>query len=478
MAAVNSVVEDINKRQICCQAGYLPVPLHCIPAESLAGLKIYLHGKGGYSLYSAINLRFGSKDSQRLLESGVGFVYVSVKDHQAYYRTMENAIETIVADPHIRTEKKSEILYATSIELSNQLLAAPPGKEEINRAANLARTTVQLIMKDKGVFGRLYEVFNHDFYTATHMVNVCSLTIALAQKMGLVDTQILQQLGTGGLLHDIGKIFVPGEILNAVKPLTPDQQEQIKTHVDRGRQHLETIMYLPPEMLAVIAEHHERMDGSGYPRGLKHDELSPVGRLAGIVDSFDAMTSVRPYRPQTFSMEEALQEIEKDTPKKYDGEIFHGFAAMIETIIQTDNSAESKTNGKRKNVQAHPVNISGPKHTQYYFRIPITVQRLDKIQDKLTLGAKEGVIAHKISCLKLGFLSDRPFSSDQNIYISNDKLEAIGMEKLSATVISCCDHLDGWYTVEAQFHKPQTPENIEKIKMVTTVREISMLAEH
>jgi len=468
--------EDINKRQICCQAGYLPVPLRCIPAESLAGLKIYLYGRGGYSLYSAINLRFESRDSQRLLESGVEFVYVSVKDHQAYYRTMENAIETIVADPNIQTEKKSEILYATSIELSNQLLIAPPGKEQINRAANLARATVQLIMKDKGVFGRLYEAFNHDFYTATHMVNVCSLTIALAQKMGLIDIQILQQLGTGGLLHDIGKIFVSSEILNSVNPLTPGQQEQIKTHVDRGRQHLETIMDLPPEMLAVIMEHHERMDGSGYPRGLRHDELSPLGRLAGIVDSFDAMTSVRPYRPHTFSMEDALQEIEKDTPEKYDAEIFHGFAAMIETIVRIDGSAEAKTNGTQKNVQTHPVNISGPKRVQYYFRIPITIQKLNKIQDKLILADKEKVIAHKMSCLRLGFLSDRPFDSDQNIYISNDKLATIGMENLSAVVISCCDHLDGWYTVEAQFHKPQTPENIEKIKMVTTAREVSVLA--
>ena len=167
--------EDLNKRQICCQAGYLPVPLHCVPAESLAGLKIYLPGKGGYSLYSSVNLCFDSEDSRRLLESGVEFVYVSVKDHQAYYRTMENAIETIVADPDFQKEKKAEILYATSMELSNQLLAGPPGKEEVARTANLARATVQLIMNDKGAFGRLYEVFNHDFYTATHMVNVCSL---------------------------------------------------------------------------------------------------------------------------------------------------------------------------------------------------------------------------------------------------------------------------------------------------------------
>lgn len=255
--------EDMNKGKICSQAGYLPIPLHCVPADSLAGLQIFLAGKGGYSLYSAIDMRFEQRDSKRLLDSGVEFVYVSVKDHQVYYKTMEGALENIVADPNIQQERKSEILYATSIELSNQLLAAPPGKEEVRRTANVARATVQLIMNDKAAFGRLCEAFNHDFYTATHLVNVCSLTISLAQKMGLADPQVLQLLGTGGMLHDIGKIFVPSELLNSPNPLTHAEFELIQTHVDRGRQHLEKVMDVPPEMLAIIAEHHERMDGSG-----------------------------------------------------------------------------------------------------------------------------------------------------------------------------------------------------------------------
>jgi len=469
--------EDINKRQICSQAGYLPIPLRCVPAQSLVGLKIFLAGKEGYSLYSNLNSGFGPQDSERLLENGVQFVYVSVNDHQAYYRTMENTIENIIADPNIQEEKKSEILYATSIELSNQLLAAPPGKEEVKRTANLARATVQLIMKDKGAFGRLTEAFNHDFYTATHLVNICSLSISLAQKMGLMDMQILQQIGTGGLLHDIGKIFIPTEILNAVRSLTTEEYETVKEHVDRGRQHLETIMDLPPEMLAVITEHHERIDGSGYPKGLKNDQLSPLGRLAGIVDSFDAMTSVRPYRSHTFSVGDALQKIEDNTPEKYDIDIHHAFATMMEDAVQIDNDAKAKNNDTQKGVQTPTVNLSGPKHTQYYFRIPIEVQRLSKIRDKLTLGPKEKMISHKISCLRLGFLSNHLFKSDQNIYITSQKLQAIGMDKLLAVVINCHDHSGGWYTVDAQFHKPQPPEIIEKIKTITAVREISALIE-
>jgi len=74
----------------------------------------------------------------------------------------------------------------------------------------------------------------------------------------------------------------------------------------------------------------ERLDGSGYPKDLRHDELSPLGRLAGIIDTFDAMTSVRPYRSHTFSIAEALQEIEDETPEKFDVEILHAFASVVE----------------------------------------------------------------------------------------------------------------------------------------------------
>ncbi len=461
--------------QLCCQAGFLPVPLRCVPAESLAGLEIYISTKEGFSLYSAIDLNFGISDSQRLLESGVEFVYVSVRDHQAYYRTIENTIENIISDPNIQEEKKTEILYATTIELSNQLLAAPPGKKEVQRAAKLAQATMQLIMKDKEAFGRLYEVFNHDFYTATHLVNVCGLSISLAQKMGLADVFILQPIGTGGLLHDIGKIFVPSDLLNSPKKLTPEEFEIVKTHVDQGRQHLETVMNLPPEMLAIVAEHHERMDGSGYPKGLKHDQISPLGRLAGIIDSFDAMTSVRPYRSHTFSVGEALQQIEDEVPEKYDAEIVNAFAALIETAVQINPQADTKTSRPSASVQLTSEDPSRPKHTQYYFRMPVVIKRLSKIRGKLTLGSEEKVIFHKISCVELGILSSRPFDLNQNILISTPKLKAIGLDNLLAVVTRCRDHADGWYTLDAQFHQALSPDVISKIKEVTAVREISPL---
>ena len=466
-------VEKSTEKQLCTQAGYLPVPLRVIPPQSLDQLNIYLVKEENYSLYRSNDLHFSDYDVQRLIASGVEFVYVSVQDHQTYYRTMEDAIDNIVTNPNLQKEKKAEILYATSLELANQLLADPPQKQELDRAANISRATVQLILDDREAFGHLFETFNHDFYTGTHMVNVCSVSIALAQKLGFIKPDLLPQLGTGSLLHDVGKIFIPNEILNCEDPLNPDQFNLIRSHVERGCQHLASVCELPEEIMAVVAEHHERMDGSGYPKGLKHDQISPIGRLTGIVDTFDAMTSVRPYRKQTYSIEQALDYIDTNTGEKYDPDIVKIFTTLIDHAIHDNSGEEGRYNTglSMKPLATSDTGIS--LQSEYYFRIPIIVRRLKQIQGRLTLGPTEKMIAHKISRTGIGLLSPRPIPLDQNIYLSAPQFEQIELKQLLAVVISCRDHGDGWFTIDAQFHKQQSAEIINKLKSLINLREVT-----
>jgi len=481
----NDSVNETGVKKVSSQAGYLPVPLRHVPPESLSSLQVYLFNPKGrnYSLYRDKELAFGKKDYERLLESQVEFVYVSVQDHRAYYRAMEKAIKGIVADPQIQAEKKAEILYSTSMELAHQLLDAPPGREEIKRTTELASTTVQMIMNDKRAFGRLFEVFNHDFYTATHMVNVCNMVISMGCKMGLTDGDILRAAGTGGLLHDVGKIFIPDEVLNTTKPLSPEQVELVKSHVQRGQEHLMSVASdLPQEVFAIVGEHHERNDGSGYPRGLTKEKITPLGRLAGIVDSFEAMISVRPYREHTYSVEEALGEIINNAPEKYDLEISQAFTSMIEDVLRyrsgdTDGGAETTEKDAEASPRIACADVSGPKHTRLYFRISVLVQRMEKRGGKLVLGDQERMIAHRISRSGMGLLSPRPMVIDQNILIRCGQFEHINLSKFTAVVSNCREHGDGWFTVDVQFHRPQDSEDIERIKQATAAREVSALVD-
>jgi HD-GYP domain-containing protein (c-di-GMP phosphodiesterase class II) len=465
-----------TETNLCSRAGYLPVPLRCVPPESLAQLNIYLAKENDYCLYRSTGLHFSPKDTQRLLESNVEFVYVSTRDHEVYYQTMEKAIKDIVADPHLEKEKKAEILYSTSVELLNQMLSAPPDAEDIDRATQLARTTVDFILKDNACFDRLFEAFSHDFYTATHMVNVCGLSIALAQKMGLTDHGSMSELGTGALLHDVGKIFISPEILNSEKPLTEHQREVVQSHVARGCEHLFSVCDLPRPVMAIVSQHHERMDGSGYPQRLKNDKIAPFAKLVALADTFDAMTSVRPYRAKAFSVEEALDEIEKNTPEKFDPDVTHAFFSLIQRVVD----AKPDPKNQKKNTSSFTMgnfNLSGPRHTMYYFRIPVSVRNIAKIGGKLTLGPTETLIAHRISCSQIGLLSSHPFSLKQNIHISAPQFDQIQLAKLVAIVTDCQDHGDGWFSIDAQFAKPQPAEIIAKLKEVINVRKVSLLEE-
>ncbi len=455
---------------ICSQAGFLPVPLQCVPPESLADMEIYLAGGDSYSLYSADSFRFSDQDAQRLLGCGVEYVYISVRDHLKYSRTIEKTLENIISDRRVISEKKAQILYATSTELANQILAAPPNAEDIDRTAKMSRATVKMILNDDNAFSQLCETFNHDMYTATHMVNVCGMAIALGQKMGLVDSNILQKIGTGAMLHDIGKQFIPSDILNAPGSLTTDQFYVVKNHVKLGYDHLLKIGNLSEEALAVVIEHHERMDGSGYPKGLKHDQISLLGRLAGIVDSFDAMISMRPYRDIRFTVADALQMIEDEVPEKFDRDIVRAFASMLENAGQVEPDPEDKSTQDEMDA----LNKGVPsKDTQYYFRFPVEVRKITNANGKIRSTSPERLIAYRLSCTEIGLLSDHPFTPNQNLLILAKQFDKMGLKNLVTVVVDCRDRGGGWYTIDTQLLQSQSPELVADIKQVTVVREVS-----
>jgi len=116
-------------------------------------------------------------------------------------------------------------------------------------------------------------------------------------------------LRRAALIHDIGKIGIPGDLLTKPTVLTPLEMALIRTHAETGYQMVKDISFFTP-LAEIIRQHHERMDGSGYPRGLKADEILPEARVLAVADVFEAMTSHRPYRPAP-GTEAALAELSR-----------------------------------------------------------------------------------------------------------------------------------------------------------------------
>jgi len=158
--------------------------------------------------------------------------------------------------------------------------------------------------------------------TGQHSIRTRELAVTLARRMGLERDEV-QAIASGALLHDIGKIGIPDEILLRPGPLTADEWEVMKKHSDIGHRILHSSPYLRQAAKIVLA-HHEHYDGSGYPLGLHGDEICVGARIFAVVDAYDSMRSVRVYR-EAMTAEEALTEVRKNSGTQFDPEVVEPF---------------------------------------------------------------------------------------------------------------------------------------------------------
>ncbi len=202
---------------------------------------------------------------------------------------------------------------------------------------NLSRSKQELLdAYDKTIEGWARALDLRDHETEGHSRRVTEMAIQLGARIGL-DKEELQQLYRGGLLHDIGKLAVPDTILLKKGPLTEEERAQVALHPQHALMFMEPIEFLRPA-LDVPYAHHERWDGTGYPRGLKGEAIPILARVFAVVDVWDALTSDRPYR-KAMQFREALKLIEESKGTHFDPEIVDAFIEMLGEFVNRGRSA-------------------------------------------------------------------------------------------------------------------------------------------
>ncbi len=167
-----------------------------------------------------------------------------------------------------------------------------------------------------------------DPYTAGHSARVGQLAVMIGEAYDLPES-VLQHLEIGGYLHDIGKIGIRDSVLLKPGRLTPEEREMIEQHPVIGMEILEAVD-LAPEVVAFVSGHHEKLDGSGYPRGLRAQEVTLISRIAAVADIYDALTTERPYRG-AMSAEEALFIMRREVGEgKLDGDVLSTFEGLLQ----------------------------------------------------------------------------------------------------------------------------------------------------
>jgi PAS domain S-box-containing protein/putative nucleotidyltransferase with HDIG domain len=191
--------------------------------------------------------------------------------------------------------------------------------ERVQAKETLERSYAKLQRALEGtVYALAATVETRDPYTSGHQRRVTQLTCAIAEEMGLSRDQI-EGIRVAGLIHDIGKISIPAEILSKPRQLTDTEFSLLKAHPKVAYDILKRIEF-PWPVADIVVQHHERLDGSGYPNGVKGDEILLEARILAVADVVEAMASHRPYRPAR-GIDKALEEIEKNTGKLYDPKI-------------------------------------------------------------------------------------------------------------------------------------------------------------
>jgi putative nucleotidyltransferase with HDIG domain len=171
-----------------------------------------------------------------------------------------------------------------------------------------------------------------DHETTGHSFRVSLYAIALAKALGIRGEE-LKSIEWGSLLHDVGKMVVPDEILRKMGPLTDDEWHIMKQHPTWGFDMLAEVSFLQPAALDIIYSHHERWDGKGYPRGLAGAAVPLAARIFAVVDTYDAITSDRPYR-RARSYQVAVHELQRVAGQQLDPKIVEAFAELSEVELR------------------------------------------------------------------------------------------------------------------------------------------------
>lgn len=281
-------------------------------------------------------------DGRALLREGVKLtdsLLKRIKDIHVYSLYIvdeysENEIEDVIK-PELRQkaiktikETFSSVEKFTSLsenKLSNNLI-----KQRENYFTSIyaiAEELIEEILSNKNIMVNLVDIKSMDSYTYQHSVNVAVLSLILGIQLQLNKFDLFD-LCVGALIHDIGKTFIPKEILMKPASLTNAEFEIIKEHTEKGYQYLRGILAISSKARIVALQHHEKFDGTGYPEKRKGTEINFLARIVAIADVYDSLTSDRPYR-RALSPNEAMEYIMANSNTHFDYNLVKAFSRAI-----------------------------------------------------------------------------------------------------------------------------------------------------
>jgi HD-GYP domain-containing protein (c-di-GMP phosphodiesterase class II) len=204
---------------------------------------------------------------------------------------METSAERLLKSDILNSRAKGKMIYQTSINFVNDIFTNPDKTTDKDRTRRLIENLMLFLSDNPDAINSLETVMSHNYHTFVHSLQVASLALLMHSDAYTLSRDEMLDVGTGAILHDFGKIFVPQRILNKSGRLNEAEIEILKRHPEEGYLFLQKKGVLSPVALTIVRLHHERCDGSGYPLGLESRDIPRSAQITGVADVFCTLTT-------------------------------------------------------------------------------------------------------------------------------------------------------------------------------------------
>jgi len=308
---LESILEPEGYYLVLAENGYQAIEKAKAVQPDVILLDVMMPGMNGFEVCRHI------RNEKELAEVPILFL-TALDDRQSLLNGLEAGADDFISKPFDRYELRARLLGITRLNRYRKLM---------NERKNLEETHKQLLFAyDETIEGWSRAMDLRDKETEGHSQRVTELTLKLASAFG-IPKQDLVHVRRGALLHDMGKLGIPDSILLKAGKLNDEEWEFMRQHPQLAYNMLYPIEYLRPAMDIPFC-HHEKWDGTGYPRGLQGEQIPLAARLFAIVDVWDALTSDRPYR-KAWEREKVLTYIKEESGKHFDPNVVEAFLQLI-----------------------------------------------------------------------------------------------------------------------------------------------------
>ena len=310
---------------------YVPVILSAIQVDTTVGCDLFIQSgtnkEARYVLYCSGTNVIKSEKIADLQKNHIKNLFIRKIDQKIYLKYVESSLKHIINDNRVDVKEKALVVCDVAKNIMNDVFEDPRSGENVERSKIWVSNTIDFIIRSKASFSSLLGVVSHDYYTYTHSVNVSVLGLLFAKYL-CFDGGEMQSFGTGLLLHDVGKTQIDSELINKKERLSEEEFTRMKMHVEIGADILKQTGSAGSTSFFAVMEHHEKHNGKGYPMGLKGDEIHKHGKIAGIIDVYDALTTKRSYSDARKPFE-ALKIMNRELEGSFDDKYFKDFILFL-----------------------------------------------------------------------------------------------------------------------------------------------------